>query len=89
MSEEHPLARRLDDGRILLRYFGHELDGDIVDGSIILGPEDPTYPDWDAEIVRWEQSPKPLDDTLDYVPIDYEDLSILPKPRPDDGDRPG
>lgn len=89
MSEEHPLARRLDDGRILLRYFGQELDGDIVDGSITIGPEDPTYPDWDAEITRWEQGPKPLDDMLDYVPIDYEDLPILPKPRPDDGDRPG
>jgi hypothetical protein len=86
MSEEHPLARRLDDGRILLRYFGQELDGDIVDGSIAIGPEDPAYHDWDAEIARWEQSPKPLDDTIDYEPIDYEGLDILPGLRPDDRD---
>ncbi|MFI2233256.1 hypothetical protein [Nocardia testacea] len=87
MSEEHPLARRLDDGRILLRYFGEELDGDIVDGSVTIGPEDPAYRDWDAEIARWEQRPGPLDDTVDYEPIDYENLKILPEPPP--GDRDG
>jgi hypothetical protein len=86
MNGEHPLAQRLDDGRILLRYFGQELDGDIVDGSIVIGPEDPPYHDWDAEITRWEQRPEPLDDTIDYIPIDYENLQILPKQRPDDRD---
>lgn len=86
MSREHPLARRLDDGRILLRHFGQELDGDIVDGSIAIGPEDPAYRDWDAEITRWERSPKPLDDAGDYEPIDYENLDILPDRRPDDRD---
>ncbi|MGW1738881.1 hypothetical protein ACWCPQ_08715 [Nocardia sp. NPDC001965] len=85
MNGEHPLARRLDDGRILLRYFGQDLDGDI-DGSIVIGPEDPTYRDWDAEIARWEQSPQPVDDTNDYIPIDYENLNILPRKRPDDRD---
>ncbi|WP_040841541.1 hypothetical protein [Nocardia brevicatena] len=83
MSEEHPLARRLDDGRILLRHFGQGLDGDIVDGSTIIGPEDPSYHDWDAEITRRERNPKPLDDTGDYEPIDYENLAILPDIRPD------
>lgn len=86
MSKEHPLARRLDDRRILLRYFGQELDGDIVDGSITIGPEDPSYRDWDAEITRWEHSPEPLDDTIDYEPIDYENLKILPDTCADDHD---
>ncbi|MEV0105891.1 hypothetical protein AB0H42_06060 [Nocardia sp. NPDC050799] len=89
MSEEHPLARRLDDGRILVRYFGQEPDGDNVDGSVTIGPEDPAYRDWDAEIARWEQSPESLDDTIDYEPIDYENLDILPKLHPDDRDCSG
>ncbi|ONM46743.1 hypothetical protein [Nocardia donostiensis] len=86
MSGEHPLARRLADGRILLRYYGQEPDGDIVDGSITIGPEDPKYHDWDAAITRWEHSPKPLDDSNDYEPIDYENLTILPGTRSDDRD---
>lgn len=87
MTEEHPLARRLDDGRILLRHFGEESEGDITDGSLVIGPQDPAYQDWDAEITRWEHRPRPLDDSGDYEPIDCENLRILSDTLPDGHDR--
>lgn len=86
MSEKHPLARRLDDGRILLRHSAQGPEGDIVDGSIVLGPEDPRYQDWDAELTRWERHPKPFDDIDDYEPIDCANLRILPDIPPEGRD---
>ncbi|MBF6207970.1 hypothetical protein IU483_28380 [Streptomyces gardneri] len=81
MSDRHPLARRLDDGHILLRYSTREPDGARIDGSVAIGPEDPRYASWNAEITRWEHS-EPLDDSIDYKPIDYENLSMFPDPPP-------
>lgn len=78
MSEEHPLARRLDDGRILVRYFTQEPDGTMIDGAVAIGPDDPAYGSWDAEITRWEHGPQPLDDSINYEPIDYENFPLLP-----------
>ena len=78
MSEEHPLARRLDDGRILLRRFAREPDGTMIDGVVAIGPDDPEYGRWDAAITRWEHDPKPLDDSIDYEPIDYTNFPLLP-----------
>lgn len=86
MSEEHPLARRLDDGRILLRYSAREPDGAMTEGSFAIGPEDRAYADWDAEITRWEYTSQTFDDTGDYHPIDYENLPLLPDPPPNDHD---
>ncbi|WP_159850328.1 hypothetical protein [Nocardia sp. CY41] len=74
MSEGHPLARRLDDGRILLRYFTQEPDGSMIHGSIAIGPDDPAYANWDTEITRWKHNPIPVDDSIDYEPIDYDNL---------------
>ncbi|MEV6259062.1 hypothetical protein ACIHAX_37015 [Nocardia sp. NPDC051929] len=86
MSEEHPLARRLHDGRILLRYFTREPDGSMIDGVVAIDPDDPAYGSWDAEITRWEHGPKPLDYSLDYEPIDYEKFPLLPDTQFRDGD---
>ncbi|MGW4095136.1 hypothetical protein [Nocardia sp. NPDC004750] len=84
MNTEHPLAQRLDDGRILVRYFTQEPGGAMIDGWVAIGPDDPAYPDWDIEITRWENTPNPLDDTDNYEPIDYRNLPLFPA-RPPDG----
>lgn len=73
MSEEHPLAQRLADGRVLVRYAAREADGSVLHGSIVIGPEDEAYANWDAEIRRWEH-PQFVDDSVDYKPIDYDNL---------------
>lgn len=84
MSKGHPLARRLEDGRILLRRFAREPDGTMIDGSVAIGPDDPAYADWNDELRRWEHDPKPLDDAIDYDPIDYESLPLFPDVPPGD-----
>ncbi|MEU7767216.1 hypothetical protein AB0B25_19065 [Nocardia sp. NPDC049190] len=81
MSDRHPLARRLDDGRILLRYSTQEPDGAKLDGSLAIGPEDPAYARWNAEITHWEHSTKRPDDSIDYQPIDYDNLPMFPERR--------
>ena len=77
MSERHPLARRLDDGRILLRYSAIEPDGTRITGSVALGPEHPAYTGWDAELTRWESTPEPSEDSIEYEPIDFECLPMF------------
>lgn len=85
MSSRHPLARRLDDGRILLRYSTREPDGARIVGSVAIGPEDRAYAGWNAEITHWERSTDHIDDSVDYEPIDYENLPMFPE-RPDNRD---
>lgn len=79
MNGRHPLARRLDDGRILLRYSTQESDGTKIDGSVVIGPDDPAYGGWNAEITHWENSTDLPDDSINYQPIDYDSLSMFPE----------
>ncbi|WP_069159748.1 hypothetical protein [Nocardia altamirensis] len=71
MSADYPPASRLDDGRILVRFFAHGPDGAFLRGATIIGPDHPDYPAWDAELTEWEQNPI-VDDMADYHPIDFE-----------------
>ncbi|MFG1792688.1 hypothetical protein [Nocardia sp. NPDC049149] len=71
MSTDHPLASRLDDGRIMVQFFAHGPGGEFIRGATIIGPDHPEYPAWDAELTEWENNPV-VDDMADYRPIDFE-----------------
>jgi hypothetical protein len=55
MDDRNPVARRLEDGRILRRYSEELPDGTIVDGTICVGPADPEFAYWDAALTDWER----------------------------------
>ncbi|GAA5104454.1 hypothetical protein [Nocardia iowensis] len=80
MTEDHPLARRLDDGRILLRFCATDPGGALVDGAIVIGPADPDFAHWEAAIKRWVQR-NPQPEPVEYEPIDYQNMQMFPGDR--------
>lgn len=80
MTERYPLARRLENGNILVCHSSEQPDGAIVDGEICLEPSDPEYSSWDEAIRRWDLRGGPVHDLGEYEPIDYSNLRMFADP---------
>jgi hypothetical protein len=62
------LPRRLPDGRLRVPESHTLPDGTILDGSRVIGPDDPDYAKWD----RWMREHDPRENE-DHAPADDAD----------------